>query len=103
MGALLTDNYLEFAATQDRVNEMKQQARAAVKAFQRKREQGTGDVIAQAIAERGVMLPPPETAGPFTNDVCGSPSESLNLDLYGKVMAERLRLRLMAAEKVEAQ
>ena len=52
------------------------------------------DPISSAITERsGVIWEPPEA---FKTDAVGSPSETLNLSLYGKVMAAREARRRQA-------
>jgi hypothetical protein len=55
----------------------------------------TTDTVAMAIAERGVMLPPPPLTS-FITDAHGNPSETVNLEHYGRVAAERERRRRLA-------
>jgi hypothetical protein len=53
------------------------------------------DPIAQAVTERGTILesPPPLA---FITDAHGNPSETVNLEHYGRVAAERERRRRLA-------
>jgi len=55
------------------------------------------DPIALEVSSRsGVILDPPPPGERFTTDASASPRETLNLALYGQIMAERERLRRSA-------
>lgn len=60
----------------------------------------TTDPIAMAISERTCIIDGTATAiitsNAFLTDAHGNPSESVNLEQYARVMAERERLRRLA-------